>query len=76
MVAAMKDAAKCREQARECRRLAHSVSEEQRQQLLTMAEIWESLARDRETRGEAPGLSNLAPTKPLTEDDSDSVDRA
>jgi hypothetical protein len=45
----MKTASECRQYAAECRSLlSKGLSEEQRHQVLMMAEIWESLARDRE----------------------------
>lgn len=45
----MKKGSEYRQHARECRALAATMeSEDQRGQLLQMAEHWESLARDRE----------------------------
>jgi hypothetical protein len=46
---ALKKTDEYRKHAKECRELAQTMTDEsQRQQLLRMAEAWESLARDRE----------------------------
>jgi hypothetical protein len=45
----MQKAEEFREHADECRKMARSTSnEDHRQQLIKMAEIWESLAKERE----------------------------
>jgi hypothetical protein len=44
----VKTAEEYREQAQECRRLAkHALTRQEREQLLTMAETWETLATER-----------------------------
>jgi hypothetical protein len=55
----MKKASEYREHARECRALAaQMLAEEQRQQLLQMADHWEKLAEDRMTLiGKHPELA-------------------
>jgi hypothetical protein len=44
----MKSPFECRRFADECRALADGLSAERRQEVLRMADIWESLARDRQ----------------------------
>ncbi len=47
----MKTVAEYRQHAAECRKLAQAMPEgDARQQLITMAETWERLAEDRESR--------------------------
>jgi hypothetical protein len=44
----MKSPFECRRFAEECRALANGLSPERRQEVLRMADMWGSLARDRE----------------------------
>jgi hypothetical protein len=44
----MKSASECRKHARECRSLAMALGDEQREQALELARMWETLARDRD----------------------------
>jgi hypothetical protein len=51
-VTAMMRASECREHARRCRSMAKTMADEHRREMLSIAETWERLARERERERE------------------------
>ena len=55
----MKSPFECRQYAEQCRAMANGMNEEQRRQVLRMADIWEHMALDGEMAGaEKPAQSD------------------